>query len=944
MSISTQINFCILTILIFSFPFYGESQTSSINPERSILLDLKKHFSNPPNISHWKSSSDHCTWPEITCRDGIVTGIQLVWLLISDTIPPFICHLKNLTFLDLNHNYIPGSFPTLLYNCSNLEYLDLSFNNFSGIIPDDISRLSPHLEVFNLSSNWFVGRIPAGISGLKGLKELQLAGVVSNGSFPSEIGNLPNLEVLVLSQNSFTPQEIPPSFTQLKKLRNLSINQANLIGEIPANISNMTALEFLDLSVNNISGSIPVGLGRLPALRDVCLYTNNLSGEIPMVFGQFSKLNTFDVSTNHLTGSLPEGLCSNKVLSSLIVFNNNLTGQLPKSLEDCNTLKGVRVERNNLSGTIPEGLWTARNLNRLLMNNNQFTGQLPQKVASNLSLVDISNNRFSGEIPTGISSWSNLGVFRASNNLFTGNIPQQLTALRFLSTLLLDRNRLSGNFVSNITSWKSLDTLNCSRNQLSGNIPPELGLLPNLVQLDLSENQFSGEIPSEIGRLRLSALNLSSNHLSGKIPEELEVAAFNKSFLNNPNLCADTPSLHLRDCKSNNKSSGEVSVKLIAILGTIGVFLLLVAILYIWYSFRSHRKRKKKRLVPNWKLTAFHTISFTESNILPNLAENNVVGTGGSGIVYVVPIGKSSGENVAVKRIWNSQKLDEKLEKEFIAEVETLGTIRHTNIVKLLCCISSEESKLLVYEYMENHSLDLWLHPKRRSAGNSGSFQRQLILDWPKRIRVAIGTAKGLCYMHHNCSPPIVHRDVKSSNILLDSEFNAKIADFGLARMLNKHGQPNIVSAVAGSFGYIAPEYAHTRKVNQKTDVYSFGVILLELATGRGPTDGDDDRSLADWARYHFQEGNPIEDALDETIKEPKYLDEMRSMFRLGILCAATNPSERPTMREVVHILVHCSNKLLPDRNRISRSKSEASSLLKAFKGGDNGLMPFHEV
>ncbi|XP_019175784.1 PREDICTED: LRR receptor-like serine/threonine-protein kinase ERECTA [Ipomoea nil] len=187
MSISTQINLCILTILIFSFPLYGESQTSSINPERSILLDLKKHFSNPPNISHWTSSSDHCTWPEITCRDGVVTGIQLGWLLINDTIPPFICHLKNLTFLDLNHNYIPGSFPTVLYNCSKLEYLDLSFNNFSGIIPDDISWLSPHLEVFNLSSNWFVGGIPAGISGLKGLKELQLAAVVTNGSHFKEL-------------------------------------------------------------------------------------------------------------------------------------------------------------------------------------------------------------------------------------------------------------------------------------------------------------------------------------------------------------------------------------------------------------------------------------------------------------------------------------------------------------------------------------------------------------------------------------------------------------------------------------------------------------------------------------------------------------------------------------------------------------------------------------
>nr|GLL39758.1 receptor-like protein kinase 5 [Ipomoea trifida] len=150
---------------------------------------------------------DHCTWLGITCRNGVVTKIQLGALIINDTIPPFICDLKNLTHLDLNNNNIPGSFPAFLYNCSNLEYLDLSFNNLTGIIPDDISLLFPRLEVLKLSSNWFVGGVPAEIEGLNGLKELQLAGLFTNGSFPPQIGNLLNLEVLVLSQNSFSPQE-----------------------------------------------------------------------------------------------------------------------------------------------------------------------------------------------------------------------------------------------------------------------------------------------------------------------------------------------------------------------------------------------------------------------------------------------------------------------------------------------------------------------------------------------------------------------------------------------------------------------------------------------------------------------------------------------------------------------------------------------------------------
>nr|GMD52436.1 receptor-like protein kinase 5 [Ipomoea batatas] len=939
------INLCILTLFIFTFHCHGQSQTS---PDRSILLDLKKHFLNSPNISHhWNSTSDHCTWLGITCRNGVVTKIQLGALIINDTIPPFICDLKNLTHLDLNNNNIPGSFPAFLYNCSNLEYLDLSFNNLSGIIPDDISLLFPRLEVLKLSSNWFVGGVPAEIEGLNGLKELQLAGLFTDGSFPPEIGNLLNLEVLVLSQNSFPPQEIPPSFTQLKKLRHLWMKEANLIGKIPENISSMEALEYLDLCNNNLSGNIPsdllllknlttvflytnrlsgpiprpvmalnlnvidfsnnnltgsipedfgkmvklenlalfmnqlsgkipVGIGRLPALSSIELFMNNLSGELPPDLGRFSKLKVFDVSTNHLTGSLPDGLCDNKVLYGIYAFDNNLTGELPKSLEDCNTMSGVRVERNNLSGTIPDGLWTIGPLTVLLINNNQFTGQLPQKMASNLYIVDISNNRFSGEIPDGvwtsgqlkwlfiknnqftgqlpksitsnlsildisnnqffgeippaISSWSNLYIFSASNNLLTGQIPHELTALRSLSVLRLDGNKLSGNFPSNIISWESLSTLTCSRNQLSGTIPPALSLL-YLNQLDLSENQFSGEIPPEIGHLVVNSLNLSSNHLSGKIPDEFEVVSFRKSFLNNPGLCATTPSLGLRDCRAKTEKS-----KLIAIIGSIVAVLFLVAILYMVHVFKIRRLEEKKRkeaLVQHWKLTPFHTLNFMESDILPNLAEENMVGSGGSGKVYGVAL--RTGEKVAVKSIRNNYKLCEKV---FLAEVKILGTIRHSNIVKLWCCVSSEESKLLVYEYMENRSLDLWLHAKRRSPGQ--------FLDWPTRLRIAIGAAKGLSYMHHNCSPPIVHRDVKSSNVILDSDFSAKIADFGLAKILINHGDPNTVSTVAGSFGYIAPEYAYAKKVNEKFDVYSFGVVLLELVTGREPIDGDMGCGLAD--------------------------------------------------------------------------------------------------
>jgi serine/threonine protein kinase len=219
------------------------------------------------------------------------------------------------------------------------------------------------------------------------------------------------------------------------------------------------------------------------------------------------------------------------------------------------------------------------------------------------------------------------------------------------------------------------------------------------------------------------------------------------------------------------------------------------------------RRRKERQDVTDWKMTQFTQLAFSESDVLNNIREENVIGSGGSGKVYRIHLPASGGGGdeehggggmVAVKKIWNTRKLDAKLDKEFESEVKVLGNIRHNNIVKLLCCISSQDVKLLVYEYMENGSLDRWLHHRDREGAPAP-------LDWATRLAIAIDSAKGLSYMHHDCAQSIVHRDVKSSNILLDPEFHAKIADFGLARMLVKSGEPESVSAIGGTFGYMAP-------------------------------------------------------------------------------------------------------------------------------------------
>ncbi|KAL2321336.1 hypothetical protein Fmac_030305 [Flemingia macrophylla] len=958
-----------LVILFLVLLTHANCQSQLHNQEHATLLKIKQSLHDPPFLSHWtpSNSTQHCSWPEITCTSGSVTGLTLVNGNIDQTIPSFICDLKNLTHVDFNNNYIPGGFPTSLNNCSKLEYLDLSMNNFVGSIPRDIDRFF-NLQYLNFSFTNFSGDIPASIGRLKELRDLDLQYCLLNGTFPAEIGNLSNLETLDLSYNIFAPSRLHNDWTRLKKLKIFYMFCSNLVGEIPETIGDMVALEILDLSQNELSGQIPSGLfmlknltimflsrnklsgvlpdvvealnlniidltqngisgkipdgfgnlqnltglalsmnnlqgelprslGLLPSLVDFKVFSNNLSGTLPPDFGPSSKLRTFLVSTNSFSGKLPENLCYNGNLLNITAYENHLSGELPQSLGNCSSLMDLKIYSNEFSGSIPSGLWTL-NLSNFMVSHNKFTGELPGRLSSTISRLEIDHNQFNGSIPTGVSSWTNVVVFKASKNYLNGSIPKELTALPRLTQLLLDQNQFTGSLPSDIISWKSLASLNLSQNQLSGHIPDSIGLLPVLSELDLSENQFSGQIPSKLPRV--TVLNLSSNYLTGKVPSEFENSAYASSFLDNSGLCADTPALNLRSCNSSPQRKSKDSSWSIALIISLVVVACFLALLTSLLFIRFYRKRKQG-LDGSWKLISFQRVTFTESNIVSSLTEHNIIGSGGYGAVYRVAIDGLG--YVAVKKIWENKKMDKNLESSFHTEVKILSNIRHRNIVKLMCCISNEDSMLLVYEYVENRSLDRWLHRKNKSSTMSGLVHHG-VLDWPKRLQIAIGAAQGLSYMHHDCSPPIVHRDVKTSNILLDAQFNAKVADFGLARMLMKPGELATMSSVIGSFGYMAPEYVQTTRVSEKIDVFSFGVILLELTTGKEANYGDEHSSLAEWAWRHYQLGSSIEELLDKEVMESSYLEGMCKIFKLGVMCTATLPSSRPSMKQVLHVLL----------------------------------------
>lgn len=895
----------------------GPFPTTLYNCSRLTDLDLSQNLFVGPLPS------------DIARLSSALTQLTLTANNFSGDVPASIGQLKSMQALYLDSNLFNGSFPVELGNLSSLQTLALAVNPFAPQrIPAEFGNLTRITFLWMTSAN-LIGEIPDSFHRLTELQQLDLSQNSLTGSIPNGLWTLQDLRLLYLYKNNLTG-EINGTVTALG-LERIDVSWNQLTGSIPADFGKLTNLSVLLMYYNQFSGEIPASIGLLPSLNDVRFFSNMLTGALPSELGKHCPLWNLEVDDNLLTGELPEDLCGGGQLASLVVFDNNFTGRIPESLGSCAALDNLQFQRNGFYGDLPAGIWSAVNLSTVILRDNNLSGTLPEKLPWNLTRLDIQNNRFSGNIP---SVGGNLLVFLAGNNLFSGDIPASLAGIANLQSLSLGGNMISGSIPNAISTLTSLTDLNLSSNQLVGNIPASIGSLPVLTSLDLSNNRLTGQIPSAVGNLKLYFLNLSSNQLSGDVPLALQNHAYYESFRSNPALCSSDPALGIPSCGDRSGSSNVISSGVKAMIIVLAGLFLLVASIVAFFVVKDYRRRKLDQDIAAWKLTSFQSLNFNESSIVKALTDENLIGSGGSGKVYRVAVGNRAGETVAAKKIWNRTKMDAKLEREFVSEVQILGSIRHANIVKLLCCISSADSKLLVYEYMKNGSLDRWLHERRRIGGPPmmrTSSGYSVALDWPRRLGIAIGAARGLAYMHHDCSPPIVHRDVKSSNILLDTEFRARIADFGLARMLAKAGEPCLVTAAAGSFGYMAPECAYTAKVSEKIDVYSFGVVLLELTTGREANDGGTQGGLADWAWHHFQTGNEAMDAIDETIRDPSYLDEIAKVLKLALICTGTLPSTRPTMKEVVEILLRCDQTSWNGRKPVA--EHDAAPLLQTVSG-----------
>ncbi|KAI5672806.1 hypothetical protein M9H77_13170 [Catharanthus roseus] len=853
----------------------------------------------------------------------------------------------SLQYLYLKQNGFQGLFPPYLSDlCSSLKELDLSFNNISGTVPESLGTCSV-LELFDISNNDFSGEIPVDtLFKMSKLKHLVLSFNNFVGNLPESLSELVNLETFDVSSNNISGL-IPSGICQDSSRNGLKVLylQNNLLsGPIPESLSNCSQLVSLDLSFNYLTGRIPSSLGSLSKLRDLMVWLNRLSGEIPEELMYLQSLENLILDFNDLNGSIPESLSNCTKLSWISLSNNLLTGQIPPSLGLLANLAILKLGNNSFSGSIPPELGDCRSLLWLDLNSNYLNGTIPPalfKQSGNIAASSLTKKQYmyikndGSKQCHGSGNLLEFGGIRRNqldristrhpcnfSRLYPGVTQPTFNHNGSMLFLDLSYNLLGGSIPKEVGSMYYLFILNLGHNDLSGEIPQEIGGLRNVAILDLSYNKLNGSIPNSMTRLTLLGdMDLSNNHLSGVIPQSTPFDTFQEyRFVNNSGLCGFPlppcgtgigagANEHQKSHRRQASLAGSVAMGLLFSLFCI-FSLIIIAI-----EMKKRRQKKEAALDPyieghshsatansTWKLSALDLSinlatfekplrKLTFADLLEatnNFHNDSLIGSGGFGDVYKAQL--KDGSVVAIKKLIH---VSGQGDREFTAEMETIGKIKHRNLVPLLGYCKVGEERLLVYEYMKYGSLEDVLHDRKKIG---------VKLNWSARRKIAIGAARGLAFLHHNCIPHIIHRDMKSSNVLLDENLEARVSDFGMARLMSAMDTHLSVSTLAGTPGYVPPEYYQSFRCSTKGDVYSYGVVLLELLTGKQPTDSADfgDNNLVGWVKQHAK--MRISDVFDpELLKEDPSLEiELLQHLKVACSCLDDRPWKRPTMIQVM--------------------------------------------
>ncbi|XP_051141375.1 LRR receptor-like serine/threonine-protein kinase RPK2 [Andrographis paniculata] len=870
---------------------------------------------------------------EIGDNCGKLEHLDLSGNYLTEGIPETIVNCRGLKTLLLYSNLLEEDIPRELGQLSVLEVLDLSRNSFGGPIPIALGNCTK-LSVLVLSNLWdpfpntsaleshtvndynfYLGSLPEEVSSLSSLKILWAPQAMLQGKFPGSWGSCDNLEMLNLAEN-FITSEISEGLSSCKKLHFLNVSSNKLSGEVSNKIP-VPCMVLFDVSRNHLSGSIPkfnyTSCIPVQSVHWDALYPYDPSSVYLSYFGYRTKIETslrlygasdsfsvlHDFGSNNLAGSLQAMPVARERLGKKTVYaflagQNQLSGSLPGTFfEKCDHVGGiiVNVSNNRLSGQVPNGI---------------------AMLCQTLILLDASGNQITGTLPPSIGNLGSLVGLDLSRNPMHGSIPSNLGQVKFLKHLSLSGINLNGSIPASMGQLNSLEYLDLSLNSISGEIPNDLANLRNLKVLLLNNNKLSGQFPAGLANIStLSVFNVSFNDLSGSLAVDNSMIECN-SILGNPSLNCLAPSSSSplmeqgRLGNTQNEASstpstpsgrkqgkdGFNSIEIASITSATAIVSVLFALIVLYFYTRKWKPGSQVCGTARKEVITFIDIGVPLTYDIVVQATgcfnaSNCIGSGGFGATYKAEI--APGVPVAIKclAVGRFQGI-----QQFDAEIKTLGRLRHFNLVTLIGYYASETEMFLIYNYLPGGNLEKFIQ-ERSTRG----------VDWRVLHKIALDIARALAYLHDECVPRVLHRDVKPSNILLDEDYNAYLSDFGLARLLGT-SETHATTGVAGTFGYVAPEYAMTCRVSDKADVYSYGIVLLELISDKKALDPSfssfgNGFNIVGWACMLLRQGNAKE-FFTAGLWDASPHDDLVEVLHLAVICTVETLSTRPTMKQVV--------------------------------------------
>ncbi|XP_058071761.1 probable LRR receptor-like serine/threonine-protein kinase At1g56140 [Magnolia sinica] len=860
-----------------------------------------------------------------TCR---ITRLRVVMQNVTGHIPETIGNLTHLNYLELGGNYLTGSLPSSIGNLRSMQYMSVSTNLLSGSIPKELGNLR-NLTELQLGTNSFSGSLPQEMGSLVNLKVINMDSIGVSGPIPSTFANLVNLERLWAFDNELngTIPDFIGNWTQLKILR---LHGNAFQGPIPSSLSSLASLTVLQIGEITSRSSSLAFIKGMRNLTTLIVRNSKISDRIPFDIGEYRSLWHLDLSFNNLTGEIPSSLFSMNSLSSLFLGNNSLFGNLPSNKSS--SLQYIDLSYNQLSGSLPSWITQGLQLN-LVANNFDIDRNNNSALPSGWNCLQRDFSCYQGSLTD-----SSFAINCGGDEYTSGDgmsYDSDVNDLGIASYYLVNTTRLA---VSNVGVRDNLETDRYATNSLSqfmntsdpnlfrttrtsqGSLRYyKLGLVNGQykVTLQFAEIQLEyGIILNGLGRrvfdifiqgnLQLKDFDIKKE--AGGVTNSVVLKTFkvnvSKNFIEihlfragkgtgsvGPSISAinvtpDFPPTFSKRALTSWGKKNKIGLIVGIIVGAVALSFISISAIFIW-------KQRSKGIHEDFsKLLEMganpNTFSYSELRTATgNFSLENKLGAGGFGAVYKGTL--SDGRTVAAKKLSVASHHGK---SQFVTEIVTISAVQHRNLVKLYgCCIEGDE-QILVYEYLENKSLDHALYGDRK-----------LHLNWPTRYGICLSTARGLTYLHEESRLRIIHRDVKASNILLDADLNPKISDFGLAKLYDDK-KTHISTRVAGTIGYLAPEYAMRGHLTEKADVFGFGVVALEILSGRPNTDTSLDQDkiyLLEWAWTLHEANRPLE-LIDPTLSEFDKGEALR-MIGVALLCTQTSPVLRPPMSRVVAML-----------------------------------------